>query len=535
MQGSLIRTFTDRASHAFVGRCHELGLSVYSAEPDGSLSCSADNGSPESRWYLRPALAKRIGLVLQDDIDEPAPLEPGVWLMPIHDEAAGGVRHGLLALEPVACEDAGFAARCEDAGLDTSKMQKALAQVPRHDARELKTLGTALAWNLADLRRVDESHFAAEDLTEQLGQNYENITLLYRIGRSMSTLDAPQQIAQSVCHQVLETQDFGWVAATFQGEGSEVPELAGRCLIAGELPCEFEAFSQALASKIRVWRTDNWSKLLQPGEDELATLAGSEIIIDPIQHDGRVVGAVLAGGKTGVDPEATSGDTQLIDAIAGLLGTYHENAARFNEQQMMFIGTLEAVSTALDAKDQYTFGHSERVAHLAVQLARAIGLEEQEVERIRIAGLVHDVGKIGVPEAVLCKTGKLTDDEYDQIKRHPRIGYNILKGIPKMEDVLDGVLYHHERWDGRGYPDRLAGENIPLYGRILGVADTFDAMSSTRSYRQAMPREKVLAEIVNCSGSQFDPSLTEPFVNLDFTEFDALVRQHEGLSSQQAA
>ena len=126
----------------------------------------------------------------------------------------------------------------------------------------------------------------------------------------------------------------------------------------------------------------------------------------------------------------------------------------------------------------------------AVELARAIGIEEQEVERIRIAGLVHDVGKIGVPEAVLCKTGKLTDEEYEQIKLHPRIGYNILKGIPKMEDVLDGVLYHHERWDGRGYPDRLAGENIPLYGRILAVADTFDAMSSTRSYRQAMPRDQ---------------------------------------------
>ncbi|MEM9413964.1 MAG: HD-GYP domain-containing protein [Planctomycetota bacterium] len=483
---------------------------------------------------MRDALTRKIEAALAGDSTETLEVEPGIFLMVIPDDLGTGTRFGVLSLGPDAESDTGFDERCERAGLEADAVSAALQSIPRHTPNEHDTLAQTLAWNLADLRRVDHANFAAEDLTEQLGQNYENITLLYRLGRSLSSLDSPHLVAQTICTQLLETQDFGWVSAFFLDGNQGVPDLAGRCLVAGDLPGDREQFKAHLEHMVREWRDDQWSKLLQIGEHPLADLAQSEIILDPIQHDGRVIGAVLAGGKTGVDPEATSNDTQLVDAIAAFLGTFHENAARFNEQQMMFIGTLEAVSTALDAKDPYTYGHSDRVAHLAVELARAIGLEEQEVERLRIAGLVHDVGKIGVPESVLCKTGKLTDEEYEQIKLHPRIGYNILKGIPQMEDVLDGVLYHHERWDGRGYPDRIAGENIPLYGRILAVADTFDAMSSTRSYRQAMPRDKVLAEIVRCAGSQFDPRLTGPFVALDFTKFDELVRYHEGLASQAA-
>ncbi|XAL98852.1 HD-GYP domain-containing protein [Phycisphaeraceae bacterium D3-23] len=534
MQGSLNRTYTDLASTQFEQRCHSLGLVVYRTDATEGLVCSVVDDTPLRAWLTRAPLMKAVAKALSDDSEEPAVLEPGVFLLLVDDEMGTGDRIGVLTLNDEADIDAGFAERCEADGLDAAALRETLATTPRHAAGAHATLSQTLAWNLADLRRVDHGNFAAEDLTEQLGQNYENITLLYRLGRSLSSLDSPQLIAQSVCTQLLETQEFGWVSAFFRASNQSVPELSGQCLVAGDLPGDRDQFKKLLEELTQGWREDRWSKLLQLGEHPLADLAQSEIILDPIQHDGRVIGAVLAGGKTGIDPEATSSDTQLVDAIAAFLGTFHENAARFNEQQMMFIGTLEAVSTALDAKDPYTYGHSDRVAHLGVELARAIGLEEQEVERIRIAGLVHDVGKIGVPEAVLCKTGKLTDEEYEQIKLHPRIGYNILKGIPKMEDVLDGVLYHHERWDGRGYPDRIAGENIPLYGRILAVADTFDAMSSTRSYRQAMPRDKVLAEIVRCSGSQFDPRLTGPFVALDFTKFDELVRYHEGLASQAA-
>jgi HD-GYP domain-containing protein (c-di-GMP phosphodiesterase class II) len=136
------------------------------------------------------------------------------------------------------------------------------------------------------------------------------------------------------------------------------------------------------------------------------------------------------------------------------------------------------------------------------------------------------VGKIGVPEAVLTKAGRLTDAEFEHIKRHPEMGHIILRDIPQLADVLPGVLHHHERWDGAGYPHRLTGEHIPLLARVIALADTFDAMSSNRSYRPAMPRERVLAEVARCAGTQFDPALSPLFLRIDLAEYDRMVARH---------
>jgi len=144
------------------------------------------------------------------------------------------------------------------------------------------------------------------------------------------------------------------------------------------------------------------------------------------------------------------------------------------------------------------------------------------------------VGKIGVPEAVLCKPGRLTDQEFALIKLHPEIGHRILRDIPQLQDILPGVLHHHERWDGKGYPHGLKGEDIPLSARLLGLADTFDAMSSTRAYRSALPRDVVLAEVQRSAGSQFDPELAKLMLGLDLTEYDRMVARHahEALGAQ---
>jgi HD-GYP domain-containing protein (c-di-GMP phosphodiesterase class II) len=138
-----------------------------------------------------------------------------------------------------------------------------------------------------------------------------------------------------------------------------------------------------------------------------------------------------------------------------------------------------------------------------------------------------------VPEHVLLKPGKLTDEEFDWIRRHPEMGHRILKDIPQLNDILPGVLYHHERWDGKGYPQGLQGDGIPLVARLIGLADSFDAMSSTRTYRSALSRSQVLKEIENCSGSQFDPHLALTFLSLDFSEYDRMA--HEHLSGNLAA
>jgi len=250
------------------------------------------------------------------------------------------------------------------------------------------------------------------------------------------------------------------------------------------------------------------------------------VMIHPVQAHGRKYGWLLVGGKQGDDSYVSSHDTKTIDSITGIFAAFLENSRLYEEQRRTFVGTVRALSGAIDAKDRYTRGHSDRVAMLSKQLALEIGYNAEDAERVRLCGILHDVGKIGVPEAVLCKNGRLTDEEFDMIKLHPEIGANMLKELPSLQDILPGVLHHHERWDGRGYPAGLAGENIPELGRILALADTFDAMSSNRAYRSAMPREKVLEEIEKCAGSQFEARLAEAFLRLDFTEYDEAVKNH---------
>jgi HD-GYP domain-containing protein (c-di-GMP phosphodiesterase class II) len=145
--------------------------------------------------------------------------------------------------------------------------------------------------------------------------------------------------------------------------------------------------------------------------------------------------------------------------------------------------------------------------------------------------MLHDVGKIGVPEAVLRKPGRLTEEEFALVKEHPAVGHTILRDIAALGPMLPGVLHHHERWDGGGYPHGLAGQRIPLMGRVLALADTFDAMSSNRAYRPAAPRQRVLDEIQRCSGTQFDPELVGIFLSLDFNSFDALLGQQAKASA----
>jgi HD-GYP domain-containing protein (c-di-GMP phosphodiesterase class II) len=324
-----------------------------------------------------------------------------------------------------------------------------------------------------------------------------------------------------------EVLPFGWVALRFRegGEGiAELADLSGRLVVAGDLPVERERFDAMVARLTAGWTVDDWTKLLEPDRHELARAVGSLVAIEPVTHDDKVVGALLVGNKTGADLDFTSGELQFLDATADFLGIFHENLARFAEQRALFLGTLKALTAAVDAKDPYTRGHSERVALLASQMAIKLELPAAELEVYRLAGLVHDVGKIGVPEVVLCKPGRLTDAEFEKIKLHPVIGHRILKGIPSLAKVLPGVLHHHERWDGSGYPKKIAGEQIPLIARVLALADTFDAMSSTRSYRPALPRTEVFAELRLKAGSQFDPGLVERFLSMDFGSYDRLVK-----------
>ena len=183
-------------------------------------------------------------------------------------------------------------------------------------------------------------------------------------------------------------------------------------------------------------------------------------------------------------------------------------------------GFLDCLVTAVDNKDAYTRRHSEDVTDYALWIAEEIGLSQSSMRAIRIGGLLHvggllhDVGKIGVPDEILRKPGKLTDDEFEIIQQHPVIGALIVSGVPGMQFIVEIVRSHHERWDGRGYPDGLSGENIPLLGRIVAVADAFSAMTTTRPYRRGMDWNDAFAENEKHRGAQFDPTLAAAFLRV---------------------
>jgi putative nucleotidyltransferase with HDIG domain len=176
------------------------------------------------------------------------------------------------------------------------------------------------------------------------------------------------------------------------------------------------------------------------------------------------------------------------------------------------VATLAALSRTIEARDSFARGHASRVEVLAHSLARRLGLDRSVLLRLRLGALMHDIGKLAVPEAVLVKPGALNDVERAQIRRHPGAGAWMLRAMGVAKESLPGVLFHHERWDGRGYPAGLSGESIPLEARILAVVDSFDAITSIRPYRGARPAADALDELDRCAGSQFDPAIVDAFI-----------------------
>jgi HD-GYP domain-containing protein (c-di-GMP phosphodiesterase class II) len=207
-------------------------------------------------------------------------------------------------------------------------------------------------------------------------------------------------------------------------------------------------------------------------------------------------------------------EASLLSTAASLLASHASNLELIREKEQLLVNTVRSLVTALDAKDAYTRGHSERVAMFSKRIAETLGYDAAAAERLYLSGLLHDVGKIGVSDAVLRKPDKLTPEEFAEIKKHPDEGWFILRDLEQMRYVLPGVLHHHEQVNGSGYPDGLAGKNIPLDARIMAVADAYDAMTSDRAYRAGMPHDKAIGILREGAGSQWDSEVVSAFVSV---------------------
>lgn len=259
-------------------------------------------------------------------------------------------------------------------------------------------------------------------------------------------------------------------------------------------------------------------------EDEFLHTSGIRTALRlPLYSKGKVIGTLNVSSKqpSFYGPR----EIRLLTDLCHRISTYIENALVYdivnnklhntmNDLQETHAATLQALTVILDRRDAGTKGHSLRVTKYSIILAERIGITGQELENIRLGALLHDIGKIGIPDSILFKPGKLVPKEMDVMRRHPEIGYEMVSKIEFLKDAAPIVLHHHERFDGRGYPHGLRGEDIPVGARIFTIADSFDAMTSDRPYRKALPVEAALAEIKACSGEQFCPECVEMFLKI---------------------
>ncbi len=204
----------------------------------------------------------------------------------------------------------------------------------------------------------------------------------------------------------------------------------------------------------------------------------------------------------------------------------------YDKLEKAYLETIQVLRYTVEAKDTYTRGHSDRVSEFSMLLGQKLGLSDKEINTLKIGGLFHDIGKIGVPDSILLKESKLTDDEYSEIKNHPSIGAHILSNATIFKEVIPIVKHHHERYDGNGYPGKLKGEEIPLLARITAVADAFDAMSSKRTYRNSLDIDTVKAEIERCKGTQFDPKCADAFLDILNNHYNEIKEIQEKYKSE---
>ncbi len=403
-------------------------------------------------------------------------------------------------------------------------------------------------------------------ISNELAKTYEELVLLYKISTNMGIVEPDANFLQMACDSLTDIVEVEGIAVlqekmideekrfvlvagsglidineemtvTFYNRLLEAMSNGREALLDSEVdsPFKYEWASNIrnmiavpLCGKDKIRAGAAGERTRQAGQDGTVTCRGPNV--------GNLIGMMVAINR--IDKQDfDSTDVKLFNSVASECAVFVENNRLFSELKELFIGSLKALTRSIDAKDRYTRGHSERVAFISKWLAERLGqqegLDEEQVHKIYLAGLLHDIGKVGIDEAVLCKKGELTEQEQSRLRMHPSIGANILSGIKQMREIIPGVLCHHERMDGTGYPDELTGDEIPLVGKIVGLADCFDAMTSERVYRRVLTVEEAVAEIGRRLGTQFDEKVGRVFVDSDVYHLWDIMQ--EGLSKTYGA
>ncbi len=394
------------------------------------------------------------------------------------------------------------------------------------DRRQIERLNVA---GRADRLRIEDLVEENNSISENLSSTYEEISLLHRLTQNLKLSEGDEHLGQMALEwldEVIPAETLALVLMPIDA-AKDAPAQQTRSepllLAHGQSPVDAEellqlvdhigldASSRPFVANRPMTGGETWP-FPQIRQTAIVPLAEGENVFGWLAAINHVEGCEEPAGdcRVGVGEFGTV-EASLLSSVGAILGIHSGNIDLYRQQAEMFSGIVRALTSAIDAKDRYTRGHSDRVARISVRLASEIGCPEESLNNIYLAGLLHDIGKIGIDDQVLRKPGKLSDEEYEHIKSHVEVGHRILLDLKQMDEVLPVVLYHHESWDGRGYPQRLPSDKIPLAARIVAVADSYDAMSSDRPYRKGMPEERIDEIFRGGAGKQWDPRVVDAF------------------------
>jgi putative nucleotidyltransferase with HDIG domain len=416
------------------------------------------------------------------------------------------------------------AAAAREFGLDADRtLRWAMEQAP-WPVQALNELSSAVAERATSQQAAAQLKRQMADISSHLLMTFEEITLLHRLTEHLSISKSVTDICELSVNWLGDVipaksvaiwfESFGYMDSQrtlgHDADGSAMLIAHGNCPLAQE---DFTKFMERLGPRVA-----NEPLVLNRAATSSPTWYYPnvrEIISVPIREGNRLFGWLLALNHTGTgDVTNSEGEFGTVEAclmasVATILGIHCGNIALYHEQSEFFSSVVRALTSAIDAKDPYTCGHSDRVARLSVSLARQLGCSKEDLNTIYLSGLLHDIGKIGIDDNVLRKPGALTPAEFDHIKTHPDLGCRILQGVKQLDKVMPVVRHHHEAWNGAGYPAGLKAEETPFMARVVAVADSIDAMSSDRPYRKGMPDEKLDAILRDGAGKQWDPKIIE--------------------------
>ena len=361
-----------------------------------------------------------------------------------------------------------------------------------------------------------------KDDADLLASAQKYLTTLHKVSDILSRASSVEGLFDSILSAILEVSGGDRAAilmrpADGSGAVNQVDMVAARTRdggATGAVTLSRTVVNDVLEKGISAYTDDALADERYIGGESIVKQRIRSVMCAPMRTTDAILGVLYVDSQAA--REFSEAELELLAAVGNQAGIALHRAKLMAEVERLFLDVMKAIASIIDAKDGYTHKHSERVAAFGVRLAQHLGFDADRRAVVELSGLLHDVGKIGVPDAILNKPGKLTDAEFKEMRLHPLHGARILSNIQsqKVVSLLPGVKYHHERWDGKGYPEGLAGEEIPLLGRLLGVADFLDALTSDRSYRKGLPLEEALQMVKDLEGKAFDPVVVRAAVEL---------------------